>query len=288
GEYAMNRIKSLFGTYHPLLIDYLNKPEENLPSLYSEVKRTNDSISAEFYLPIKKAYIWVKASPLYDQKGNFIGGIETMKDISDWKRAEQSLEKTRKTIASETEEKIKILINENEKLVSELENQQEPLKTRILLEKGLDSCDRRILIVDYKGFIRYASDSMVSLVGGEDRKELINSNIFDKIDTVSSQSLLQLLFTQSSEPISLECSFYMNEHKIVAPLTASLIRQDENILGFIIHDQGYNLPQTMEAPADYSKDKINNILGDHKTKLLGQILMMVPFLPIIADILEFI
>jgi PAS domain S-box-containing protein len=285
GTYALNQLESISGNYRPLLVDFLDRSPEDLPPIYSSVKRTNESISAELYLPEKRTYLWVKASPLCDQDGNFIGGIETIKDISDWKAAEKALEITKDTIVKETEEKIKRLINDNEKLLGELERCQEPLNTRVLLERGLDSCDRRILITDYKGYIKYTSDSMAHLLGATDRKELIDTSIFDTIDPSSSQSLLQLLFTQSPEPISLECSFSIHERVTVASLTACLIKQNENIVGFVIQNQGCHQPYKVEVMAD-TPDKKNTLQDGFKTQLLSQILLLTPIFAIMTGSIE--
>lgn len=35
-------------------------------------------------------HLWGKASPLSDRNGDDIGAIQTLRDISDWKRAEES------------------------------------------------------------------------------------------------------------------------------------------------------------------------------------------------------
>jgi PAS domain-containing protein len=39
-------------------------------------------------------YLWAKASPLYDQDGNITGAIETIRDITGRKRAEQEIDQS--------------------------------------------------------------------------------------------------------------------------------------------------------------------------------------------------
>jgi PAS domain S-box len=237
GKYAVNRIKSISGTYRPLLIDFLNKPTEDLPSVYSEVKRTKDFISAELYLPKKKAHIWVKASPLYDHEGSFIGGIETIRDISKWRITEESLKKSKDLLAQELEVKIKDLVNENTRLTEELARHQEPLNTRILLERGLDVFRQKLLIIDYKGNIKYISDTMASHLNIGDKKEVVESNVFQMMDPPSSRSILQLLVNREGDSIELECSFSSGGKTVVIPVTVSLIQENGDISGFLIRDR---------------------------------------------------
>jgi PAS domain S-box-containing protein len=44
-------------------------------------------------------FFWAKASPLYDQQGNISGAIETIRDITDRKRAEQEIVRSRRSLA---------------------------------------------------------------------------------------------------------------------------------------------------------------------------------------------
>jgi PAS domain-containing protein len=81
----------------------------------------NDTVYSQVFVPQlhqgKGAYLWAKASPLYDPEGHPIGAIETLRDISDWKRAEESLKKAH----AQFEERTRELQRENEKLRQEIE-----------------------------------------------------------------------------------------------------------------------------------------------------------------------
>jgi PAS domain S-box-containing protein len=286
GQFAVNRIKSISGTYRPLLIDYLNKPTEELPSIYSGIKQTNDSISAELYLPKKKAYIWVKASPLYDKEGNFIGGIEIIRDISKSRTTEESLQNTRELLEKEMEDKIKILIDDNTRLQDELEKHQDPLNTRILMEKALDSLSQRLIILDYKGDIKYVSDAMALRLGIADKKDAIGSNIFQMMDPGACQAILQLLVDRNKEPIDIVCSFNLSSDSSGVPITVSLIGAEDNISGFIIRDHGISsdsLPEEIGLASSFGK-----LNRDRSKQVISQLLLLTPLLTILADFIEII
>jgi PAS domain S-box-containing protein len=281
GKNAVDRMLSISGTYRPLLIDFLNQSNDKLPPIYTAVKKTKDSISAELYLPKKKAYIWVKASPLYDQDGNFIGGIETFKDITEWKTSEQSLKDAQETMAKALEDRIRGLIDENVKLMDEIEGYRGPLNTRILLEKSLDITNQRIMINDNKGQIKYVSDAMASHLGIASRHELIDTNIFNIIDTSSRQSILDLLLKRKDGAINIRCSFSTNQNKMTTPFIVSLLIQDEDILGFVIGD-----PEGLAVFQDGREAMGGRMLQDGRTKqLLSQILLITPFLTILPDLI---
>jgi transcriptional regulator with PAS, ATPase and Fis domain len=274
----MERIQSIFGMYRPLLIDFLNKSADTLPPVYSSVKQTQDSISAELYLPKKEAYIWAKASPLYDQEGNFIGGIETIKDITELKKAEQSLNSSKEAL----KDRIQGLTEENVRLVSEIDRYQDSLRTRILLEKGLDIVNQRIIITDQRGGIKYISDSMAAYLGIENKHTLIDTNLFNCIDTPSSQTILELLLKRKEGPISIHSTFSTNKNNMVTPLLVSLLVQDEDILGFVFGD----LENSMSVH-DGKETLGDKLLDEGRVRqVLSQMLLLTPFLTIVPDILS--
>jgi PAS domain S-box-containing protein len=79
----------------PVLVDLIGMPSQEIDRLYPQVRRFGDDIFVEGFVPGlnagKGGYVWGKASPLMDQDGNRIGAIESVRDITEWKRAEESL-----------------------------------------------------------------------------------------------------------------------------------------------------------------------------------------------------
>jgi len=61
---------------------------------YSNVKRYGDTLEGEAVVPLlrgESAYLYATASVLRNSKGEVVGAIETIRDISDRKKAEQEL-----------------------------------------------------------------------------------------------------------------------------------------------------------------------------------------------------
>lgn len=86
-----------YGEKRPILIDLIASSDEEIESKYKYFKREGNSLYAEVFIPSlfggKGAYVWVAASPILDESGNFIGAVETIRDITDKKLAGDKLKK---------------------------------------------------------------------------------------------------------------------------------------------------------------------------------------------------
>ena len=78
----------------PILLDLLELSTEELARTYPGVRRFGETLYFETQVPSLRGgrggHLWGKASPLADRDGTEIGAIQTLRDISDWKRAEES------------------------------------------------------------------------------------------------------------------------------------------------------------------------------------------------------
>jgi PAS domain S-box-containing protein len=86
----------------PILADLVFIPEAELEEKYDTVERIGDTLVVDIFIPDFKpggVYLWAKASPLYDPEGNVIGAIETIRDITERKRAEQEMARTTREMA---------------------------------------------------------------------------------------------------------------------------------------------------------------------------------------------
>ena len=90
-EYAL----PFFGSRRPILIDLLFASEEKKMEYYDSVSRVDGAIVAECYAPQtyggKGAYLWGVATGLFDEQGNVTGAIESIRDITGRKLAENAL-----------------------------------------------------------------------------------------------------------------------------------------------------------------------------------------------------
>ena len=97
GDYAYSM--PFYGEPRPILIDLIEKHDETIESRYRQLIRKERSINAESYTPSlfngKGAYVWGTASLLYDRGGQLVGSIESIRDITERKLADDALHKAR-------------------------------------------------------------------------------------------------------------------------------------------------------------------------------------------------
>ena len=83
------------GVPGPMLIDVLDCMDEDAIARYSFLEKQGETLVAERHAPALHhgagAYIWAKASPLYDPQGGLSGAIESIRDITARVHAEQNL-----------------------------------------------------------------------------------------------------------------------------------------------------------------------------------------------------
>jgi PAS domain S-box-containing protein len=84
--------------YHerrPLLIDLVLNDDADAVARYPYIKRDNKTLFSEIKIPYfnegRGAVLWFTASPLYDTGGTVVGAIESIREITDWKKAEAAL-----------------------------------------------------------------------------------------------------------------------------------------------------------------------------------------------------
>jgi len=88
-EYAI----PFYGERRPILIDIVGKWNKEIEKKYQYVKKEGESLVSETYDSRVKpgGFLWNKASLLYDHNGEAIGAIESIRDITYRKVAEQAL-----------------------------------------------------------------------------------------------------------------------------------------------------------------------------------------------------
>ena len=93
GDYVYNI--PFYGEAQPKFIDLVFLEDEEIMTRYPNLTREGDTLSAEMFCPAlynnKGAWVLAKVSPLHDQSGNIIGAIESIRDITEQKRAEEEI-----------------------------------------------------------------------------------------------------------------------------------------------------------------------------------------------------
>jgi diguanylate cyclase (GGDEF)-like protein/PAS domain S-box-containing protein len=81
-----------YGHPRPILLDFIGKDPSRSYPMYKSEGDTAEGLATEIHVPKlyggRGAYVWAKATPLYDRDGNIAGAIQTIRDITDRKRAE--------------------------------------------------------------------------------------------------------------------------------------------------------------------------------------------------------
>ncbi len=146
GDYAY--AVPFYGTRRPILIDLVGQADAEVASQYQSIRRDGDTLFAETFVPSvhggRGAYIWAKASPLYDQCGNLAGAIETVRDVTEQKKAEEAL-------------------RESEELF------------RTLVDSMVDAA----LIIDWSGTVLFANRAAIQLVGLTSPEEGVGRSVME-------------------------------------------------------------------------------------------------------------
>ena len=105
GEYAY--AVPFYGKQRPMLIDFALSNHKEIEQFYDQVTQKGSTLSCELVVDhLSKqdlAYHWVKASPIFDEKGDIVGAIETIRDITKFKKSEEKLKDTFQVLEQTTE-----------------------------------------------------------------------------------------------------------------------------------------------------------------------------------------
>jgi len=128
GDYAYS--VPFYGCRQPMLVDLLFQPDKSLESRYEYLKKEDDVIIAESGSLVsgKHRALWGKAAFLYGSEGSIVGAIESIRDITQWRAAEEQLRKSEQALLTKSrglEEiniALKVLLDQREKDKGELED----------------------------------------------------------------------------------------------------------------------------------------------------------------------
>jgi PAS domain S-box-containing protein len=126
GDYAY--AVPFYGEKRPILIDLVMSGECGVEERYDFVERKDNGVFGEVFVPKtyqgKGAYLWGTASPLFDKGGNIIGAIQSIRDITERKRAEEELSKYRDHLEDLVKDRTAELAEANERLTLEVKERR--------------------------------------------------------------------------------------------------------------------------------------------------------------------
>ena len=106
GDYSYSQ--HVLGEKKPVLLDLILKKNHDPATEYAYLTREGDKLIAERFIQSlnggKGAYVWLIASPLYDSDGNITGAIESLRDITARKKAEDELRASYEQLTAAEEE----------------------------------------------------------------------------------------------------------------------------------------------------------------------------------------
>lgn len=125
-----------YGRSGPVLSEFIGLNSIQSDLRYDYIKRKENTLYAEVFSPSlydgRGAFLWIKSSPLFDSNGNLVGAIESIRDITEHKRAESKLKRQ--------QDHLELLIKER---TLELTKANEQLQREVIERKRVEDTLRR-------------------------------------------------------------------------------------------------------------------------------------------------
>jgi PAS domain S-box-containing protein len=155
-EYAL----PFYGTRRPILIDLILKADRDIESGYNQLERKGRVLMGESYMPNMRGgivYLLGSAAVLYDSAGNVFGAIESIRDITEKKVAEDHLIKAKESAEAAVRSKSDFLANMSHEIRTPL-NAVLGL-TGLLLNSDLTAQER-----NYVETVRSSGNTLLSVI----------------------------------------------------------------------------------------------------------------------------
>jgi PAS domain S-box-containing protein len=149
-----------YGERRPILINLVLQHQEEIEDKYDHIERRDGALEGEAYMPNMKGgafYLYGKAAVLYDPSGEVFGAIESIRDITDRKHAEEELQKAKDAAEKAAEAKAEFLANMSHEI-------RTPLNAVVGLTGLLLSADLTTEQRDYIETIKSSGNSLLAVI----------------------------------------------------------------------------------------------------------------------------
>lgn len=249
GDYA--HAIPFYGKKKPLLLDLLLSDGQALEHNFKQLEKSGDTICAKSFVPLpfkeKGAFIWGKASPLFDQHGNLIGAVECFRVLPQHRQAEYKSNKRHAQLKKLVNERTKELQAVNERL-------QQQIANRMFIEGSLRESEKK-----YRILYEQANDAILLLQGTTiidcnlkalhlfacEQSTIIGQNIYNFSPSVQpcgtksrKKAIEQIKALPAGTPYSFEWLFQRPDGtSLMTEVSLSKFKlQDHVILQAVIHD----------------------------------------------------
>ncbi|MBN1236787.1 MAG: PAS domain S-box protein [Methanotrichaceae archaeon] len=155
-EYAL----PFYGSRRPILIDLVLKADREIENKYDHIEKKGRALMGEAYMPNMRGgivYLLGSAAVLYDPQGNVFGAIESIRDITERKQAEDSLIEAKEVAEAAARSKSDFLANMSHEI-------RTPLNAVVGLTGLLLSADLTPQEMDYVETVRRSGNSLLSVI----------------------------------------------------------------------------------------------------------------------------
>lgn len=230
-----------YGEVRKTLIDLVFVDDSELAARYSNVRRVGSTLYAEAYAPAlynnRGAHFFAAVSPFYDEEGNFVGIIESIRDITEHKRAEEALR--------ESEERFRRITENMSDMVCEL---------------------------DGSGIYQYLTPSYLRILGYAPR-DLLGNSAFDLVhpddkDRVTS-SFVELVRLRKDREVEYRFQRGDGNYVWVRSSGFPVFSAEGEFQGVIVNSSDITPRKQAEEEARHLRNYLSNIINSMPSVLVG-------------------